>query len=247
MPLGGGGNDFVQKNNYLPPQLLNFFNDQQAHNDLAATVNSQIKGTDYSTEIQALQGTQKTRADEASKNTAVSDYLGNLKGELAKGTDQYIQAQQDASNNQLQTETLPSLAQNLNSRGLLFSGDLPSSAASAYSSAQGNIESQYADMMNQDLAFYENAAYADQLKKSLVSGGDYASQLQAQEAQALQDQQNRFSTNETKLSQQGKLDLARQQGRLSRPRFRQFAPFIPTRKGYGGGGLIPGINGGYGD
>lgn len=166
---------------------------------------------DVSGDIKRLQGAVGLREKKASANAAQQDYLNQLPSELAKGTNAYLQGQQERGAQYLEEQLAPEIAQSSNVRGLLYSGDLASELSRGAYDIQGQNEAERAQLESQDRDFYTSAAYNFTLNKALKSGEDVNLETTRSREESRQGQEYRFQAGQANKERQLQEKLLAQQ------------------------------------
>lgn len=204
--------------NEIPNELANFINDQRARNELSAFVSSQItapatlptgeKITDISKNLQDIVGERATRTE---REAQLSDFLKTVPGQLEQTTTEFIKPEAERAYTNLRDFIAPEVAQGLNIRGILNSGDLASEMARATGEVQGGIETTYGNLLSANQAFFANAAYEQTLRKAIEANQEVAGQIQFETARQRQEAQNRFKLAQQDIETSTNLSLFRRQ------------------------------------
>lgn len=150
--------------------------------------------TDYSGEISTLRDMLTGIRDRRSIQGDLDELISSLPGELSRGTERMIASERENVKRTLEEELYPEIAQGLNVRGLLHGGDLPAELASAAGSAYGGVEDLYSNLLEEDDAFYRDAAFRAELQKISETEQDYAQALGGSRERALSESATRFET-----------------------------------------------------
>jgi hypothetical protein len=152
------------------------------------------------------------RQQETSNNAALDQQQASLQDELAAGTNAYVQNQSANAEQQFNQELAPRIAQNANIRGSLYSGDFGSELAGAAGQVYDPIAQQEAQLRQNDIMFYTDAAYQNAFRKAQQATGDFQAQLGNTRQTAQQTQQNNFASGQNELTRNfNQMLLQRQQ------------------------------------
>lgn len=210
-PFNSGKNndDVYTRKGYVPPELENFFNDQNARNELSGLVSGQINPTDTSEDVKRIEDSLSKKTLAAGNESKLQDFLGSIPNELTGSRESYIKSLRESQNAGFQ-DTAEELLNQQNALGRLNSGATGDVLSSTYGGIQGHIEDIQAQLENEDNQFYANAAYQEQLRKMLEGNADYATALTSERARVRGEQENRFQTSETALNNQNTNNLLMQ-------------------------------------
>lgn len=178
------GTDKLGGKELLP--VYQILNDQLRHGGFRP------QQADYGMDVQRIQDLLATRGSNAAADSEAQASLASLPGELAKGTNAYLQGEQGRAGQYLEEQLAPEIAQSANVRGMLYSGDLANELSRGAAGVQGDLESQRAQLEAQDRNFYVNAAYNFTLNKTLQSGADLQAGVANSREQARQGQEYNF-------------------------------------------------------
>ena len=183
----------------IPPALNNFFNDQDARNDLSGLVDRLTKapeGTDE--DVKRIDDLISTRKTEADRNTQIDKFITDIPGELSGPTNSRIKMLREIGGRQFEQDA-PALVARENALGRFSSGAVGDVVGSRYSDINASIESEAANLLAGDEQFYFNAAYQNQVRKLLEGKSDLTSSIGVERQNVRNQQESRF--------QQGQFDL----------------------------------------
>lgn len=157
---------------------------------------------DFSGDVKRLSDLTTQRGNRAKAQTDVNDLITNLPQELMRGRQHLFQGEADSANQYYNDYLAPEVMQGLNSRGLLYSGDLESELSRTAGDVQGSLENAYTNQQSQDDAFFQNAAYQQTFMNEIQAGNDVTGQIANQRNQASQNQNMSFQRTQADLSRQ---------------------------------------------
>lgn len=184
--------------------LKNFANDIQGQvfpltNGYLRTSNG---APDYSNQINEAQGVLTDRGNRANSQAQIDQLNSSLPEELARGRNQLFGAQANDASRFFSEQLAPTVMGNLNSRGILYSGDLESELNRAAGDVQSTLESSQADQISADDMFFRNAAYQQTFQREIQAGQDLSGQVGNARNQALNNQDLNFQRTQADLGRQ---------------------------------------------
>jgi len=157
------------------------------------TDNSIPDYTDYTGQINSL-------LDKQVKDQTVNDFLTALPSDLSKNREDYLRQLQDYSTQNYNEDIAPAVQATINTRGLLFSGDLPDALGQAAIDVQSNLDQARIDLESQDNELFFNAAYQKKVQDLLDASTNYKSDLANERSNVLTQQNQRFTSNQNDLN-----------------------------------------------
>lgn len=157
---------------------------------------------------QVLSGRSLKRENEQ----AIDNYQASLPDELARTRGELVNTLQGEATRTFNDFSKPSIQQNLNARGLLYSGDLASEFAREASSLQAPIENLQTQLIDEDYAFYKDIAHQTALRREIEASNNVADSLAFQKGKSRLRQQQDFDSAQATLARTYNENLARRQG-----------------------------------
>lgn len=182
---------------------------------------------DYSPDIKRVGDIIGTRQKKAANQKIADDFIASLPQELARGRSDFANSELGYGSQYYNESLAPSIVQNLNARGMVFSGDLESELNRGAYDVQSSIQNEVQSAQAQDDAFFQNAAYQNTFQKEIAAGNDVNQLAQNQRGMAMENQQQTFLRSQANLSQQyqsmifqreNQRNMAIQQQQLARQR-----------------------------
>lgn len=181
----------------VAPSTREFF-DKQIQSGNFYTEGQTIK-TDTSKDVNDATTLLEQRATQGAEEAKVQDFMNTLPAELARTREGFLNQQTQQAGEQFREVVAPDVAQMLNVKGLLNSGDLPSELNRSASALFSPIQQAEQDLMEQDDLFFQNAGYQTALRKEIQAGQDVTSSIQANRAQTTQNQNLNFQRTQADL------------------------------------------------
>lgn len=155
----------------------------------------------YAEDIKIAQGLLSTKGAKREKDQTIEDYLSGLQGQLAGSTEQFLKSEEERAYGELERQ-VPLVLQNLNARGMLFSGEVEDALTTRALSLGSSLEAIQADLEAEDSQFYYDAAYRNALKKELQSVDDYKSAISTQRGRVLTERSQKFRSTQEELDRE---------------------------------------------
>lgn len=183
-----------------------------------------FKGGGFLTSTDSSEGIQKlnlaenilqNRKDKRRRESDLSAFLSSLPEELRRGREEFLGEERGRLGRRFLGELSPEVEQQLNVRGLLRSGDLPSELARSASGLLSGFEEQEQKLTEEDDLFFQNAGYQEALRKEIEAGRDIGAQIAFGRQQQRLGQEQRFLTAQGRLSSQFEEELYRRQQQRS--------------------------------
>lgn len=191
--------------------LINFLNDQNNKNHFAQFASGQIGSPKVGGDVKRIQDLMGERSRKAEEQGALDKFVSDIPGQLDTNTEEFFAGKREQGKRTLEDFLNPQIRDQLAARGLLTSGDLDAELANAAGEISSPIEQGYVQSKADDLAFFENAAYQTNLKKTIDANQDLASRVNFERANALNAQSNRFQQGQQSIADSSSLALFRRQ------------------------------------
>lgn len=193
--------DAFEKGNYNPQVFAEYISDRSGGEigpgeferlkNAAKDIGSQFGGNrfnefyrdvvstpaDYSTDIKRINDLLSARGLKRQREEELSQFESGLESEFARGREEFLRGEEEYGRNVFQNVLAPQIAENLNIRGLLYSGDLASELARSASGIQSGTEAAFLKQQEEDDLFFQNAAYNTTFRKEIEAGRDISSAL----------------------------------------------------------------------
>jgi len=158
-----------------------------------------VSPIDTSSEIKSIQDLLSSRETKLKREGQLEQFQSGLQDELARGRTDFIRGEEDYARYVYENELKPRIEENLNVRGLLYSGDLATELARTGSGLQADIEQQALALQQEDDAFFQDIAYQNTFRKEIEAGNDVSSQLDFARNQTRTNQQQNFLRTQNDL------------------------------------------------
>lgn len=191
--------------------MVNFLTNGENSNHFANFAMDQVSAPNVKADIKRIQDMQGVRAKKAGAQGDLDAFVNKLPQDLASNTDQQYTSQLEQGKHTLEDFLNPQVRGQLAARGLLTSGDLDAELASGAGEIMNPIQQQYAQNKADDLAFFENAAYQTNLKKTIDANQNLSGQLDFERGNALNAQSQRFQQGQNNISDSASMALFRRQ------------------------------------
>lgn len=155
--------------------------------------------TQVGEDVTRVKGLLDTRFAKAEKEGSINDFLTGLPANLESSRNELLDAETARLGDEF-NDYIPRALADRNSKGLLFSGDVEDLLSTRAVDLQSGVESLQADLEAADNQFYFDAAYQNQIRKSLEGSEDYKAAIESERGRILTERENRFR------SAQGELD-----------------------------------------
>ena len=128
------------------------------------------KGENF--DIAPLQLMLSERQKVAGEEAALDAGLISLKDEIGRGREEFIAGEEEEGARVFREELAPDIAQSLNVRGLLQSGDLPSELGRVGTGIASNMQNLRLQAQQEDELFFRDLGYKTALRRELEAGKD---------------------------------------------------------------------------
>jgi len=162
------------------------------------TTDEIIPNANYSDLLTNAQGLLSSKTGERLKNTDIESALNAMPGELQASTGEFMKGEEDRAFNELERQ-VPLVMQNLNARGMLFSGEREDSLTQRAMSLDSSLEQMQAELEAEDNQFYYDSAYRNALRKDLQSDTNYKSSIESERKRILTERGQKFQSYQSKL------------------------------------------------
>src|SRR3990167_4002964 len=139
-------------------------------------------------DVKRIQDIVSGRGLKRQREEELSQFESGLESELGRGREEFLAGEQEYGSRYFQEQIAPKIAENLNVRGLLYSGDLQSELARSAAGIQSGTEQEYLRLQEEDDLFFQNAAYQTTFKKEIEAGRGISESLASERGTALERQ-----------------------------------------------------------
>ena len=160
----------------------------------------QDQSLDFSSDKKRLNELISSRQEKSNAEQQVTDYLTSLPEELAKNREDVLSNEQERALGRYSESVVPSTLQNLNSRGVLFSGDTEDLLTAEALNLDNELNSFRQELEQQDNDFYFNAAYQNKIRQLLESNVNLQESLNYERNNVLTEQSRRFQASQSDLN-----------------------------------------------
>ncbi|OGW08456.1 MAG: hypothetical protein A2W75_04025 [Nitrospinae bacterium RIFCSPLOWO2_12_39_15] len=150
-------------------------------------------------DVKRIQDIVSGRGLKRQREEELSQFESGLESELGRGREEFLAGEQEYGGRYFQEQIAPKIAENLNVRGLLYSGDLQSELARSAAGIQSGTEQEYLRLQEEDDLFFQNAAYQTTFKKEIEAGRGISESLASERGTALERQQISFGRTQADL------------------------------------------------
>ncbi len=187
--------------------LVNFIQDQGAKNRIAQP----LQPKDYRLDINRINDTLATRADENAKTGEQQNFLVETPEALKRSRQNFLAEQEAGAQNYLTERISPQVLRELNVRGLAESPDVVSEIARRGAGLQATIEDSARQLEQQDAAFFADAAFRINTAKLNQKEADFRASLDVERTRARQEQENRFQTAQAGIKSDFEMDMLKRE------------------------------------
>ena len=156
---------------------------------------------DFSVEQKTVGGLLTGRKTAAEKEGVIEDYLAKLPAQLQESRGKFMAGETERAVQEF-GQYVPRAEEELNVSGRLFGGGLPTFLGEAAADISGALESSQIELESQDNQFYMDAAYRNQLRKSLESVTDYRTALESERGKVFTERGQQFKASQSALDRQ---------------------------------------------
>lgn len=149
-------------------------------------------------DIKRVQDLLSARKEVDVREQEIEDYLSGLPEELRRTREEFLTGEEKRAEEELERQ-VPFILQDLNVRGMLFSGEVSDALTSRALSLGSSLESIRAELEEEDNQFYYDAAYKNALRKNLESVEDYRSVLGEERQRILTGREQKFRSYQSLL------------------------------------------------
>ena len=136
--------------------------------------------------------------------------MSKLPEELRSNRESFLTSERQFANEEFE-DFIPQAQQSANVRGALFSGDVEDMLSQRAAELQGGLDLFSTQLEAEDMEFYGNAAYQNQIRKTLESREDYRTALEEERSRVFGEREKRFISAQSELDSVAEERLQRQQ------------------------------------
>lgn len=162
---------------------------------------------DVSGEVSKLKKILETRNFEAGRTKAIGDYLTSRREEFGALREEYLSGASERTEAEF-LDYIPEAIGQINSRGMLFSGEPEDLLTSKAVSLQGGLEDLRSQLETEDNQFYFDAAYEAAITKQLSARTDYQDAIRTERERIMGERNRSFSSKQGDYDRQLQSELA---------------------------------------
>lgn len=197
---------------YSPNRIFDFYSNNKNYFEQRIQDKRYEVGdsSEYRGDVSRIEQLIGARKFSAQRNSEISDYLSKLPEELRSNRESFLTSERQFANEEFE-DFIPQAQQSANVRGALFSGDVEDMLSQRAAELQGGLDLFSTQLEAEDMEFYGNAAYQNQIRKTLESREDYRTALEEERSRVFGEREKRFISAQSELDSVAEERLQRQQ------------------------------------
>ena len=166
-------------------------------------------------EIGRIKDIQTGRAEKASRTASrtgeFQDFLTTGEAESEAFASEFLKRQQERGADVLSQELAPDVAQQLQKRGLLDSGEFGATISNLGAQIQSGIEQEYISQREEDIAFWADLGFKAKFQELIDADKEVAGQISSERQTIRQGQRNQYAKREGDIQSRFNIDLFRRE------------------------------------
>ena len=172
-------------------------------------------------EIGRIKDIQTGRAEKASRTGEFQDFLTTGEAESEAFASEFLKRQQERGADVLSQELAPDVAQQLQKRGLLDSGEFGATISNLGAQIQSGIEQEYISQRDEDIAFWADMGFKAKFQELIDADKEVAGQIASERQTIRQGQQQRYAKREGDIQSRFNIDLFRRENERALQDYKQ--------------------------